>query len=238
MNQFYASPDQINGNRIELTGQEASHVSKVLHKGTGEKIVVTDGIGSRYTGIIKKSDKRSVTIETEDKETFDRPNPEIALALGLIKKRDRLEFAVEKAVELGVSEILLFRGDHSEKFNVRSDRVEATVQSAMKQSLRVFLPAIMIVNSLPDLLSGEDHSTQIIHADQYGSDDSPVISKEMQRLLLVVGPEGGLSENEKAKLADRDAYRLKLGEYRLRAETAAMVMASRFGHQSEFRNEI
>lgn len=212
-------------------------MSKVLRKGKGEKIVVTDGIGSRYSGVIKKSDKRGVSIEIEGKETFDRPNPEIVLALGLIKKRDRLEYAVEKAVELGVTEILLFRGDHSEKFSLRMERVEAAALSAMKQSLRVFLPKIETANSLAEMLQREDKSVQIIQADQNGSSTIPKVSESTKRLLMIVGPEGGLSEKEIALLTKSGADKVKLGDFRLRAETAAMVMASSFGHKSNLRNQ-
>jgi len=235
MNQFYAPPDQIEGNRIKLTGQEASHVSTVLRKGIGSDIVITDGVGCRYHGLITHTTKRSVSVEINKREYYQPTEPEIILALGLIKKRDRLEFAVEKAVELGVSEIVLFRGDHSEKFNVRTDRVEAAVQSAMKQSLRVFLPAIEKVKSLDELLKSEGASTRIIHADQHGSVDQPTFSDSVKRLLLVVGPEGGLSGDEKKLLEERGAYRFRLGDYRLRAETAAMAMVSVFGQQSENR---
>ncbi|CAN5234162.1 RsmE family RNA methyltransferase [soil metagenome] len=229
MNQFYASPDQINDTYIWLEGQEANHAAKVLRKGVGDTIIITDGIGTRYKGKIESIAKNRVSVELSEAIRFRKPNPARVLALGMIKKRDRLEFAVEKATELGISEIILFRGDHSESFKIRMDRVEAAVLSAMKQSLRVYLPSVKITESVDALLAQNKKETVILHADQQGKSTGYTLT-DVERVLMVVGPEGGLSERERALLKQAGAEDLRLGDYRLRAETAAMVMASRFGN--------
>lgn len=235
MNQFYASKGQISKSRIELTGQEASHASKVLRKGKGEEILLTDGRGRRFRGMIDSVSKNNVSVAVKEVEKFKKSDPALILALGLIKKRGRLEFALEKATELGVSEILLFRGDHSESFNVRMDRAEAAVMSAMKQSLRVFLPPVKAYPSLDELLNQQNNSTQIIHADQHGNADHCEIKKNTERVVMVVGPEGGLSERERGILKQSGAESMRLGDYRLRAETAALAMVSRYGNSAEIR---
>jgi len=237
MNQFYASQDQISDTRIELTGQEALHASKVLRKGKGEKILITDGRGKRFIGVIDSVTKSSISVEIQEIEKYEKSVPPFILAFGLIKKRVRLEFALEKATELGVSEISLFRGDHSESFNVRMDRIEAAVMSAMKQSLRVFLPAIKMYSSLDELLDQYKDSAQIIHADQHGETNHCEIKSDAEHVLAVVGPEGGLSERERGILNHSGAERLRLGDYRLRAETAALAMVSRYGNTAEIRLE-
>lgn len=234
MNQFYAEERQNSKARIELTGQEALHASKVLRKGKGEEILITDGRGSRYHGVIDSASKNNVSVAVKKVEKFNKSGPAVVLALGLIKKRGRLEFALEKATELGVSEILLFRGDHSESFNIRMDRAESAVMSAMKQSLRVFLPPVKAYPSLDELLSHEENS-QIIHADQHGDANYCEIKKNTERVVMVVGPEGGLSERERGVLRQAGAEGIRLGDYRLRAETAALVMVSRYGNSAEVR---
>ena len=235
MNQFYANPDQIRNGKIELTDQEASHASKVLRKGVGSEIFITNGAGVRYRGEIESVGKRKVLVAIKETQRFEAPHTEIVLALGLIKKRDRLEFAVEKGVELGISEFILFKGDHTEPFRVRRDRVEAAVLSATKQSLRVYKPTVNIQESLDSVMKEESSGVQFIHADQQGDADRYEISAKIKRAVLVVGPEGGLSERERGLLEQKHAHKLRLGDYRLRAETAAIVMAARFGNSREVR---
>ncbi len=236
MNQFYASPDQINDTHIWLEGQEALHAAKVLRKGVGDAIIITDGIGTRYKGKIESVAKNRVSVEISDISRFRKPNPARVLALGMIKKRDRLEFAVEKVTELGISEIILFRGDHSESFKIRMDRVEAAILSAMKQSLRVYLPSVKITESVDVLLAQNRKETVILHADQEGkSTEFSLPDSGEERVLMVVGPEGGLSKREKLLLEEAGAISLRLGDYRLRAETAAMVMASKYGSSENVR---
>lgn len=232
LNQFYASPDQINKTYIRLKDQEAIHAARVLRKGVGDTIVVTDGNGTRYRGKIESISKNEVLAAIHKKEEFIKPKPAVILALGLIKKRNRLEFSVEKATELGASEIILFRGDHSEPFKVRMDRIEASVMSAMKQSLRVYLPEVRPVKSLDSIINGEEQDTLILHANQEGNVTDYKLSDNIKRIVMVVGPEGGLSVSEQALLKKAGAVGLRLGDYRLRAETAAMVMTSRFGNSA------
>ena len=231
MNQFYAPPNQITSSEIILTTSEAKHAAKVLRKSIGEKILVTDGCGNRYTGLIEDAGKNELRASVIKHERFKAPNPEIELCLGLIRKRDRLEFAAEKATELGVTCISLFRGDHTEPFNVRLDRVEAAVLSAMKQSLRVYLPDVRVFDSLDELLNKDLDQTLLLQADANGDNDTDIYESGSQHVMMVVGPEGGLSAREFDVLKDNNARRLTLGDYRLRAETAAMMMAAKFGNK-------
>lgn len=233
MNQFYVKSDQIDSSRISLTGQEAIHASKVLRKGTGEEIFITDGNGHRYQGLIESVSRGTISIHIRDIQSFRKPEPSVILAMGMIRKRNRLEFAVEKAVELGVSEIILFRGDHSEPFKVRMDRAEASALSAMKQSLRVYLPPVKSVDSLDDIIRNETDDATYIYADQEGEIDEYDLSPNIKRAVLVIGPEGGLSDREEGLLKETGATGLHLGDYRLRAETAAVVMALKYGHAAE-----
>jgi len=228
VNQFYTPKENIGISELTLTAQEAKHAAKVLRKGIGETIFVTDGAGTRYTGIIESVRSGVVHVSITKKEDIEKPSPEIILALGLIKKRDRLEFAIEKATELGITSFRLFRGDHSEPFKVRSDRAEAAVQSAMKQSLRVWLPQIRTDKSLDELLDDSTENRAIVVADQQANTGQIEFPANIDQVLLVVGPEGGFSERERELLKRYNATGVSLGSYRLRAETAAVVMAERF----------
>ena len=168
-----------------------------------------------------------------------RPSSKISVAMGLLKKRDRLEFALEKLTELGVHQVILFEGDHSERSHIRADRLEGIVQSALKQSLGSWLPDLHIVDSLEEIfqIQGEDPMEAIYLADETMEDG---VSTELSHLegtssvkdlgriphrLLIIGPEGGFSKRERAWMDANllDCKAISLGKRRLRAETAAIA---------------
>lgn len=233
MNVFYVEPKHVIGQQFELTGQEARHAVKVLRIGEGDEIHATDGQGSRFTGKVQLTGKSSVMAAITQKEEKPAPDPECVLAMGIIKKRDRLEFAVEKAVELGASKIVLFNAEHTIKTKVRMDRLEKTVKSAMKQSLRCWLPEVRVLDSLEEVLKEfEDHTVLMAHekvGEEYRilNSESGISNNKTGKFLLLVGPEGGFSEREVELAEGQGAKMVSLGEYRLRTETAAVTFVSR-----------
>ena len=229
MNIFYAPREQVIGNHIELTGQEAKHASKVLRYRKGDQIQIVDGQGGWFDCKIVQITDSSLKAEVQNYNIIEVPQPEIVLAMGLIKKRDRLEFAVEKSVELGVSEIALFRSRHTVKENVRMDRLENTVLSAMKQSLRARLPEVSVLDSLDEVMDRySEYHILIAHEKEDSQVGIDYSLKSKDKLLLLVGPEGGFSEEEIEFAKKRGAEIISLGKYRLRAETAAITFISQF----------
>lgn len=233
MNLFYADPANISGNQVLIKGQESKHVTKVLRNKVGDRLHVTDGAGNLFVGEIRSISKSGVNLTADRIQTYQKHERRVTLALGMIKKRDRLEFAVEKAVELGISSILLFRGDHSESFNIRNDRIDATIQSAMKQSLRVFMPDFHCTESLEEGVEMLPPNAKFIVADQDSKHSISDTEKNHGDTVLVVGPEGGLSDREKNILKGLNSQTIRLGDYRLRAETAAIVMTAEFGNKEK-----
>lgn len=226
MNLFYVKPEDVQGEVIKIRDQELKHAVKVMRLKAGDHIDVTDGMGQLYHCEIISLAKNNGDLRVLDSQKESRELPEIVLCIGILKKRDRLEFAVEKAVELGVNKIVVFRGDHSEKKNVRSDRLENTVLAAMKQSLRTYLPEIELEETLQSALAKADKETAIVLADQETTSQN--ISGSSNSYFLVVGPEGGFSPQETDILKSIDAISYSLGSKRLRTETAAVIMADRF----------
>lgn len=230
MNIFYAPPSQIHGNMAELLGQEAHHASKVMRMSEEDRLIVVDGEGGRYEGPIRRITKKSVQIEVQEHQQFDEPAPKIILGMGIIKKRDRLEFAVEKAVELGALHIALFRSDHGIKKNVRMDRLDAIAISAMKQSLHTYLPEVSMHYSMEEVID-EFYEAHCLMAHEKADAEQSFrsVSDSMEdNYLLLVGPEGGFSSEEVEKATEKGAKLVSLGSYRLRAETAAVAILSQF----------
>lgn len=225
-NIFYTDPKNIIAGRLELTDQEARHAGKVLRFEPGDELFASDGKGNLYRTQVISITKSSVQAEIQETYFETEPTIKKVLAFGAIKKRDRLEFAVEKAVELDAWEICIFDADHSERSRINEDRLESIALSAFKQSKRRWLPEIVILSSLDEVLDHyPNHHVITAHVPE-----EPVQPKALQQKenLLVVGPEGGFSDREIELCEKKGSEFISLGKNRLRAETAVATMLSQF----------
>lgn len=243
MQLFYSSGFDEHSDEIYIEGQEATHISKVLRHWVNDVIYVTNGRGVVAKGRISAIGKNRVEVASEQKKRIDRPVfSNITLGVGLIKHRDRLEWMLEKATEIGVGEIVLFASERSEKSNVREDRLQNIVLSAMKQSLQVWEPKLKIT-VFDEVIGGisENDMTLIAHeqaneVNNYYSfealasewkksvGESAEIEKSKRRINLLVGPEGGFSTSEVQKVVNKGGKTVVLGVNRLRTETAAVKL--------------
>lgn len=232
MNLFYAEPKAIQGDSIIIEGQESIHITKVLRHEIGDEVYVTDGKGYRYNCKIGSISKKTVTLHIQKSMFFEPSESLVSVAIGLIKKRDRLEFAVEKITELGAEGIIIFVGDHSEKTSLRIDRIESTVLSAMKQSLRYRLPEVRFFKSAKKLLEEISGAGTIIVGDETVEQNTLESVKkkipDSDVATLIIGPEGGFSQKERDLFKKYNAKTCSLGRHRLRTETAAIVMTDRY----------
>lgn len=226
-NLFYAPPEDFEGHRqVEITGQEAKHISKVLRFDVGDTIYVSDGLGNIFTCSINRTSKKSVFADIKEVDSHKKPETRKVLAFGAIKKRDRLEFAVEKAVEMDVWEICIFHADHSERSRINQERLQAIVLSAFKQSKRYWLPKIVYLDSLDEVFNHyQDFKPVLAHMDAEIERPGSLPSKQS---LLLVGPEGGFSDREIELAKGEDAQLISLGYYRLRAETAVIAFLGQY----------
>src|SRR5690625_1270900 len=136
----------------ELARREAVHEVRVVRLPGGETVSATSGEGVIYQAVVSHAGSDRLRAEVVERRVQPVPAADVILAIGEIKKRDRMEFAVEKAVELGVRHLVIWQGDHSLRRKLRIDRLEATALSAMKQSLRAWFPRIETSGSLQSLL--------------------------------------------------------------------------------------
>ncbi|MEX1010555.1 MAG: RsmE family RNA methyltransferase [Balneolaceae bacterium] len=234
MNLFYAEPELIAGSSLILEGPEFHHAFKVLRMQRGDVIRLTDGKGIIYSGVVAGVEKRSARIEIEEKREGADLRPRYSVAVGNIRQRSRIEFAIEKAVELGVRQFLLFNGDHSEKGGVKLERLHTAALSAMKQSLRSWLPGVRHCDSLERLLDESPFAPVYMADETLDMAADPIRSEQEQdEPLLVIGPEGGFSEMERALLKARKAKGFSLGCARLRTETAVLAALCKFNTNAE-----
>jgi 16S rRNA (uracil1498-N3)-methyltransferase len=148
----------------------------------------------------------------------------ISMAIGILDSRDRFEFALEKSVELGACEFIPMICDRSQWLRLNPERMRAKAISALCQCKRSLLPELPPATKLADILSDNKYKS-IILADEDGS--APSTSAIEFPALIIIGPEGGLSDAEINLIkSDSRTVAWNLGSRRLRAETAAIATLS------------
>lgn len=228
MNLFYFPDLKPDDTLVELKSDEVQHIVKVLRNGPGDELLATNGQGWAFRLKILVSTKKSIQCEVLNSKLYERlPHHKLHIGLGVLRLRDRLEFAIEKAVELGVGGIHLIMADRSERSKIKLDRLDSIAASAMKQSLQVYKPRLFLHNSLDDFMSS--FSGAIIAAHELSSDPvQKLLTSDIlnQDLALLIGPEGGFSERETAILESKHVPLVSLGPIRMRAETAVVKLIS------------
>jgi 16S rRNA (uracil1498-N3)-methyltransferase len=227
MNVFYTN--KIEGKLAFLAEAEAQHLGKVMRKKVGDTIHLIDGQGGHYQGEIIALDKRSASIEITESYRGAEPVARLHLAVAPTKNNNRLEWLLEKATEVGVTAFWPFVSFHSERKNIKIDRLEKIVLAATKQSLNAYLPIIHPLQNFSDLLEqlAEDFPEKV---DKYIAYIDPQVNSHLQDnysggkdVVILIGPEGGFSPEE-VELARQKGFKpVSLGPARLRTETAGLV---------------
>ncbi|MDQ1265358.1 MAG: rRNA (uracil1498-N3)-methyltransferase [Bacteroidota bacterium] len=205
---------------FKISGSEVNHL-KALRIRIGEFLMVSSGAGMMYRCIVSGIGAKDYTCRTlEALPEFGENSVNSALALGIIENRERFEFALEKAVELGINDFYPLVCDYSQKKVVNIDRLRTKAIAAMCQTRRSRLPDIHNPLNLNELLNQSKYN-KIVIAEQ-SLKTNYIISDSS--LILLIGPEGGFSEKELSIIIDRkNTEILNLGPRRLRAETAAIT---------------
>jgi len=223
---FFASDATLDADQpIKIAGNEAHHAKVVLRHSVGDAIQVANGAGTHCTGTIVDIDKKELVIQPDQCVKRERNSRLKCVAVGSVKKRDRFEYAVEKAVELGADQIMVFRGDHSERAKVNDKRLRSIIVSAFKQSKRFWMPEFAFYDSLKDVLTDKAWDC-LIWADEELEPNPELPELMTGKNLLLVGPEGGFSARERDLMRSYDAKMISLGKLRLRTETAVAALLS------------
>lgn len=225
MHIFYTPDLRFDDEVYVLNEEESKHCSKVLRLKTGDCVNLVDGIGGFYLGeIIEDHPKRTkLTIVSKEKE-FNKITHYLHIAVAPTKNIDRLEWFLEKATEIGIQEITPIICEHSERKDVKLERLEKIMVSAMKQSLKSYLPKLNKAQPFKSFINeykGESNKyiAHCIPAEKREIADS---FKRKEKYLILIGPEGDFSENEVQIALENGFVPITLGESRLRTETAAL----------------
>jgi 16S rRNA (uracil1498-N3)-methyltransferase len=224
-----ASNVDLKNNKIILDDYEHKHLVKVLRKKTGDLLKITDGQRNIFDCRIVKIAGDCIVCEILDKK-YNLFEPEINLKLFIapLRNNSRFEFAIEKAVELGVNSvqplITEFTVNKSSFSKTKLDRFSKIMISAMGQSQRCYLPEFKNAISFKDMISSEKYSTNKIVMYEYADrNEKSLIDKSVKEISLLIGPEGGFSKKEINSLINNHWQIHSLGDRKIRAETAAIV---------------
>ena len=226
-----------------LDAEESRHAVRVLRLREGDSIHVTDGCGHLYHCTVVDANDKGCVVESKERrmENGERLSPfsvlcslfSVHLAVAPTKNPSRMEWLVEKAVEIGVGEITLLDCDHSERSFLKTDRLQKIAVSAMKQSLHTWLPAIHPAVRLRDWLSTfhSPLSTQklIAHCEVMKPRTPLAAALQPGRdAVVLIGPEGDFSAEEISLALAKGFQPVSLGPSRLRTETAALYAVTAF----------
>ncbi|WP_312555345.1 RsmE family RNA methyltransferase [Empedobacter brevis] len=210
-----------------LNEEESHHFAKVLRGNEGDLVHVTDGKGNlakvEITSISKKVVEGKII---ELKTDFEKKNYYLHVAIAPTKTMERLEFFLEKATEIGINEITFLQTFHSERKNIKVERIEKIIQAATKQSLKAYLPKVNDLTKFNDFIKSdfEDFVKCIAHCES-DIERTPlrtVLENNPQKILLLIGPEGDFSREEIISAEEHNFTGISLGHQRFRTETAAL----------------
>lgn len=212
---------------ILIDSDEQQHITKVLRMREGEEIFVTDGNGNLAKGNLVFEGKKVSLDVTEIKQNLPDFSPKLHIAIAPTKNIDRIEFFVEKAVEMGISEITFILTEKTERKNISIDKLRKQAIGASKQSHRFHFPKANDLIKFSDFIKNLDsENTFVAHCNEnlkrINLNDIP----NLENYTFLIGPEGDFSDKEIQLLAEKGIKAVSLGNQRLRTETAGIFVSA------------
>ncbi len=236
MSKFYVSPESVKGEKIYVKKEESHHIIDVMRLQNGDSVTVFDGTGKVYEGTIASTEGRRVVINVSKIKAADRKRTvNISLAQA-IPKKDKMDLIIQKATELGVDEILPVESARTivrskgERRQHKIERWQKIVVEASKQCGRTELPKVREIVRFDAIL---DYIPKCDLAIMPSLSKKSISLKSAlknagrpKKVLAIIGPEGGFSEDEIAGACEKGAVLVSLGNLILRSDTAAIATLS------------
>ena len=222
MHLFYTP--EISADYFTLNEEESKHCIKVLRLQNGNEISLVDGRGGFYTAsILDAHPKRTLLKILDTRQQFGKRNHYLHIAVAPTKNIERTEWFLEKATELGIDEISLVISDRSERREVKPERLNKVITSAMKQSIKAYHPILNDPVPFQRFIQGNHEGEKFIAHCMDGEKKS--LKQEVSlhsNYLIMIGPEGDFTDLELEGALVSGFTAITLGESRLRTETAAL----------------
>ena len=223
--QLFFTPDIDPSNtQYFLNEEESKHCIRVLRLEAGNEVQLIDGKGGFYTAIIQDANPKKTSLHINSVITeFNKRNHYLHIAIAPTKNIERLEWFLEKATEIGIDEISLIICKHSERKEVKIDRLNKIITSATKQSIKAYHPVLNTPLNFNQLLAkpfqGQKFIAHCENSDKINLKDQLIIQGGY---LILIGPEGDFTTNEIEDALHIGFKAITLGQSRLRTETAAL----------------
>ena len=213
----------------KLSGEEFEHAKNVLRIGAGDEVILLDNSGKEYTAVVAQVEKKRMLLNVVREDVGEREaNADVCLLFGYLKNADKNELIVQKAVELGVKKIGVFSSEFSSAYmNANKlERLNKVSKEAAKQCLRSVAPEVVYYDSLEKALTAAAAYENKIFACEFATESKCDLEKLSGSTAIVIGSEGGFSRAEEEMANGKGYASVTLGKRILRAETAAVALAS------------
>ena len=211
-----------------LNEEESRHCAQVLRLKPGDRLNITNGSGSLFTAeLIEVHHKKCVVAITHEVKNEKPVNYSLHLAIAPTKNMDRMEWFLEKAVEMGIDEITPLICARSERKEIKTERLKKVAIAAIKQSLKYHLPAINEAISFDEFVAKTKiNQAFICFGDAPATANLQMVNTSLHHNLFLIGPEGDFTPKEIITATEKGYQPLNLGTSRLRTETAALHVVS------------
>lgn len=224
---FYKKDIESTDTIVVLDEDTSKHVVQVLRMENDEKVKLTDGKGNIFVGEITDNHRKRCTVSVLETVKIKDQRSKISIAISPVKNNSRFEWFLEKATEIGVSEIIPLICERTEKQQLKTERLNGILISAMLQSQQAWLPVLQEPQKYRDFLD-ENRDNRISKFIAHCEEDKKKLLSEITESnnpLILVGPEGDFTHKEIELALQYNFEPVSLGETRLRTETAGMVAA-------------
>lgn len=221
--------ESVTGDLVVLNEDTSKHVSQVLRMQNGELLQLTDGKGNLYTGEITDNNRKRCAVKVMRTVNSEPKTITTSIAVSLLKNNSRFEWFLEKATEIGVSEIMPLICTRTEKTAFKYERLNGILISAMLQSQQTCLPILHQPVKFTEAVNTATAQQKFIaHCEEENSKEqlaSKLLNTAASTLILI-GPEGDFTKEEIAWALKNNFVPVALGNTRLRTETAGIVAAA------------
>lgn len=226
---FYKEDIDASPAGVVLDEDTSKHVVQVLRMQIGEQLQLTDGKGNLFTAEISDNNRKRCAVTVLKTTSGQRPTANSTIAISLLKNASRFEWFLEKATELGVTEIIPLICSRTEKQHYKTERFHSILISAMLQSRQCWLPVLQEPVKMEKLDYRQFHQGHkfIAHcAEGEKCRLADLLNESILSRIILIGPEGDFTNEEVGQAVQHHFIPVSLGETRLRTETAGVAAAS------------